>query len=357
MTHTTAADTPLTDESRISLIQTAINSSWLDYYQLLSRLPPSFGLAPSLKLLNIADQLMNQSSAEEANDLTDSSLAERYLIGGIEDSQTAKQFSLNPQLLGSMQGFASFKKVLKSDPQGLAKLVKIIPAYGRIDGWHFTQFIDAYQSLFADNGFKQTHLFPATRLLSMKRPDQFVAISAESVEFVCHAFEVKILKKQDFQRYWDDIIVPLQKAPWFTSEQPEENNQAPIFRARMALFERFICQPSEDHLLSDTVDRAASDRPSEESIDSSSANMNAPSYSPEPTTKPVIKKVSQPKKMTIEKKKSAKVNKNAATKLMSQYYFANREKFAKVNMGDKRDKIIARLIDGESVEEAFNQVL
>lgn len=357
MTNTTIVNATAQDDSRIALLQEALNSTWQDYYEQLTLLPATFELPSSLKLLNVADQLMNQSNSEGVNNFANSSIAERFLIGGVEDSQTARQYPFNTQLLGSMQGLASFKKVLRNDPEGLARLLKIIPAFGRIDGWHFTQFVDGYQTLFAANGFKQTQLFPATRLLAMKRPDQFVAISADTLAFICQAFTIKTLKKQDFQRYWDEIIVTLQKSLWFKQEQSENIQQAPIFRARMALFERFICQPNEDDFISIPTDEIINDHSLDESIKSSSANGSAYAYAPEATTKPAIRKISQPKKMTIEKKKSAKVNKNAATKLMSQYYFANREKFAKVNMGAKRDKIIAQLIDGKSVEEAFNQAL
>jgi len=61
--------------------------------------------------------------------------------------------------------------------------------------------------------------------------------------------------------------------------------------------------------------------------------------------------------MTIVQRKSEKVNKNAATKLMSQYYFANKAQFAKVDMSAKRDLIIEKLCNGESVEEAFESLL
>ena len=360
-THENYAD--LAQQQKLSRIQDAMNANWQDYCQLLTSLPMEYEIAASLKLLNVADQLMNQSNDEVANKFTDSSLVERYLIGGVEDSQTRKQYGFDTQLLGSMQGYASFKKVLRNDPEGLAKLLKIIPANGRIDGWHFTQFVDGYNSLFAENGFKQTCLFPATRLLSMKRPDQFVAISTDTVDLVCQAFSVKPLKKHDFQRYWDDIIVALQSADWFNVEQPVDGQQRPIFRARVALFERLICQPNDDYIVPEMVDKPACNDSSETNIESSDAiysdnsGVAEPSSDPALIKAPIKKKISQPKKMTIDKKKSAKVNKNAATKLMSQYYFANKEKFAKVNMSASRDKIIEKLIDGESVEEAFNQML
>ena len=213
------------------------------------------------------------------------------------------------------------------------------------------QFVDSYRQLFAENGFKQAQLFPATRLLTMKRPDQFVAISPETAPLFCQAFSIKALKNQDFQRYWDEIVLPLQKTAWYKTDQPMDVSQLALYRARVALIERFICTPQKTNKLAE-LNTAPSDE-----ISSASGVALANSFIPrEP--KPATKKVmSQPKQMTINKLKSAKGNKNAATKLMSQYYFANKDKFCKVDIGASRDKIIEQLIQGQSVEDAFEEIL
>ena len=61
--------------------------------------------------------------------------------------------------------------------------------------------------------------------------------------------------------------------------------------------------------------------------------------------------------MTITQRKTAKVNQNAATKLMSQYYFANKGTFAKVDIKKHRESIVKQLIDGDSVEKIFDALL
>jgi hypothetical protein len=385
------------------ILQQIINTSWDDYLNTINSLSAGYEISSCLKLLNVADELLNQN-----NDFSQSTQLERFLIGGISDSKVKNSYDFNTNLMGSMQGFASFKKLLKTDPAGLAKLLKIIPTLGPIDGWHFMQFVDGFKQLFADNGFKQAYVFPATRLLSMKRPDQFVALDADSAATFCQALAIKPLKNQDFQRYWDEIILPLQKAPWYKMHQPIDPAQIPIHRSRFALIERLLCTPidfqhnlksgeaevvvSAESNLAETLTEPAK-QTLEQTLQANTLQVNAvqvnavqvntaqtntskETFAAETsaqtgvehnlsadfnhyTNKPIVVKqaTKQPKKMTIAKKKSAKVNQAAATKLMSQYYFANKQQFAKVDMGKNREAIIAQLIEGESVEDVFAEFL
>jgi len=221
------------------LLDKQLNASWDDYYRLINDLPASYKIAPSLKLLNLADGLMNQLNSG----LLESTLLERHLIGGISDTKTLKAFNLDTELLGGMSSFPSFKKVLKNDPDGVQKLLKIIPANGKIDGWHYMQFSDGYKELLANNGIKQAPLYPATRLLSMKRPDQFVCVTPDTDASFYQAFDCKPLKKQELQRYWDDIILTIQKTEWFKQDLPMDVSQLAIYRSRVCLLERILNQP------------------------------------------------------------------------------------------------------------------
>ncbi|TQV84361.1 hypothetical protein [Aliikangiella coralliicola] len=357
---TTSADqTETTDKEHcVAQLNTLINANWTDYYQALSQLAANYQIPECLKLLNAADEILNQ-----ADDPANASQTERYLIGGVKDAQTANQFPFDTQILGNMESFASFKKLLRNDPAGIAKLLKIIPKTGPIDGWHFMQFIDSYQQLFAANGFKQSVLFPATRLLSMKRPDQFVAISEATADTFYSALKIKPLKKQDFQRYWDEIITAIHKTDWFQTNQPTDPAQLPFHRGRMALLERFAATPAAGLVIQNSPDLDEVQTSTEEMTSVPAANhvtdkpqshsVLANEYQPKVKKAPVA----QPKKMTIDKRKTAKTNIAAATKLMSQYYFANKEKFAKVNVKAHRESIIQRLVDGESVAEVFESLL
>ncbi|WP_444998393.1 hypothetical protein [Aliikangiella sp. IMCC44359] len=361
-----------------STVEQVLNASWTEYYQLINQLAIGYKIASSLKLLNLAHELMNQLSSG----LLKSSLLERYLIGGISDPKTLKEFNLDTELLGAMSAFPSFKKILKNAPDGIHKLLKIIPANGPIDGWHFLQFIDEYQNLFTQNGIKQAPLFPATRLLSMKRPDQFVCISPDTDISFYQVFNIKPLKKQDFQKYWDNIILPIQKTKWFKQDLPMEPSQLAIYRSRVCLLERVLSQPDTEFLETQLIasqtftplnnthnPTGISTSPQHQenlqnsvlktiTTEQSSNNIISKNgIDIDQTKASVYQTAKQPKKTTITKRKSASVNKTAATKLMSQYYFANKAKFAKVDMSKKREQIIERLCDGESVEEAFNSVL
>ena len=365
-------------------VASLLKSDWDAYYQSIMTLPRSYQIAASLKLLNAADSLINQPSAEgelAKTCLDNSQSFQRSMLAGISDQQTRKHYSFSTNLLGNMESFASFKIIVKTDPSGVQRLLKIIPANGKIDGWHFMQFIDAYQSLFASHGYKQIHLFPATRLLSLRRPDQFFAISPQTVESICSCLNIKPLKKQDFQRYWDEVIGAIHNTLWFKSEAYQVS-EIGVFRARVALFERIFyvddgLSGDEESNYPEVSDVRHSESNNYGTLETATAEESNPVESTEAGSigtdsiqiidtdrgdieSRVAKQIAnakQPKKLTIAKRKSAKVNRNAATKLMSQYYFANKTRFPADKLKEKRETIIDKLVDGESVEEAFESAM
>jgi len=109
------------DQILKSLIGNKLNISWELYLQAINQLPANYKIAPSLKLLNLADGLMNQLNSG----VLESTPQERNLLGGISDNKTVKEYQLDTELLGGMSSFAAFKKILKNDPAGVQKLLKI----------------------------------------------------------------------------------------------------------------------------------------------------------------------------------------------------------------------------------------
>ncbi len=341
--------------SNAQILQASLSASWENYYQTLSQLSKGYQLPNCLKLLNAADEILNQGK-----DLTTTTVQERNLIAGVSDNQLTKSLQFDHQLLGDMTSYASFKKVIKADAEGFAKVMKVIPSNGAIDGWHFMQFIDTYQQWFAANGFKQSPLYPATRLLSLKRPDQFVCLNEHSQSKLCDALDIKPLKKQEFQRYWDNIITPIQKAKWFDSFLPMEAAEQPLHRVRFAMLERLLATPLNELELAQIATPAIAHQPQEANKTNAEpvkANLTQSSLI-QPVKDTNRKSVhKQPKKLVMEQRQTVKGNLNAATKLMSQYYFANKAKYSSVNLSQFRQEIIERLIQGESVEAVFDSYL
>ena len=351
--------TPSQNAINSSLVDKCLNASWDEYFDQLLSLSAGYQVPNCLKLLENVDLLVNQQ-----DNLLDTSISDRLLIAGIEDKLTNKNYNFDIRILGGIDGFSSFKKLIKSDPKGLNKLLKIIPKTGIVDGWHYLQFVDTYQQWFVDNGYKQAYLFPLTRLLTMKRPDQFIPLTAQTSPIICHSLSIKALKKQDFKRYWDDVISRIQQTRWFKMHQPMDEAQIPFHRVRMALFERMAVVPidiKENDVLNQEYATIKTVQSETKATTATTTKTNA-SQANNPfirgkvslTTKAVTK---QPKKLTIAKLQTAKGNKNAATKLMSQYYFANKEKYVKVDVKKHRESIIERVISGESVEEVFDSLI
>ncbi|MGX5201859.1 hypothetical protein [Aliikangiella sp. IMCC44632] len=351
--------------TKINQVQSLLGADWNEYLSAIELLADSYQVNECLKLLNQADIILNQDK-----DVATSSETERLLIGGIADKAAQKAYPFVFTMLGDMTGLTSFKKVLKKDPAGLSKLLKIIPKTGPIDGWHFMQFSDSYKEWLNNNGIKQALLYPATRLLSMKRPDIFVSLNDESSPYICQALGIKPLKKNDLQAYWDTVLNKIHQAKWFKIDQPMQPEQIPFYRGRVALLERFAVAPAASTLVEQALNSTSvAAETADGSIDhahQTTAN-NSPLTNPQDAvsnlgyTSP-LKEVSppkkaaakQPKKLKIAKLKTEKGSIAAATKLMSQYYFANKAQFAKVDVKKHRDEIIERIAAGEAADEVFN---
>ena len=52
----------------------------------------------------------------------------------------------------------------------------------------------------------------------MRRPDIFTPVTAASLDIqLCQAFGLVRLNNQDFERYWQDIVMTIHKQPWYLS--------------------------------------------------------------------------------------------------------------------------------------------
>lgn len=331
--------------------------SWSDYYQAVASLPAHYQVGASLKLLNQADQLLNQTDTMTLA-ITLNSQSARYLLGGLSDSTTQKTHAFDTRLLGDMSGHASFKKLLGKSQHGLDQLFRIIPANGPVDGWHYLQFIDVYQQLFAGHGFKQAPLYPATRLLAMKRPDQFLALNEITLPLVCQALTIKPIKKQEFQRYWDQVILTIQKTAWFKTFPPLNPEQIPVHRARVALLERFVSTELETASRFEPAGQTPASMSDEKQDEQAGISTRPSADLIPPERKPKTRaEAKTPKKLTIKVGQSSKRNQAAAIQLMSQYYFANKARYAQLNMANYRESIISELEKGRSVEQVFEEIL
>ena len=320
------------------------------YLELLNSLPSEYSISESLNVLKQCHTLIQE------NRMSSLDSADWLFLGGIDDKSARAKYQLNTHLLGDMSGNAGFKKILKRETSELVRLLNTIPGQGTIDGWHYLQFVQKYEDLCTSNGIKKPTVFPATRLLAIKRPDVFVALNQATSAKLCEFLSIPPFKTNDFKRYWDNIILWLQGQLWNQASSGSESENSVPSQFRCALMSRLLVNldTEERHKFGLVQSTSLRESNSLGTQGASTDIINVLTVDKKTVSSTTAK---QPKQMTIKQKVSSKINKSAATKLMSQYYFANKATYGSIDMKVHRESIITRLVKGEAVDLIFADIL
>ncbi len=161
---------------------------------------------------------------------------ERKIICGI-----AKEDYIQWNVFGSMLGLGHFKgKVIKNFKE-ISDALDVIPIKGKITEVHYDKFVEKYSNAFKRNEKKGLGLAAATRLLAMKRPDNFVCLNGGNKHKISRMFEIKNIAAKDFEGYWDSLIKVIRATEWWKKERPIccGNLEMHIWLNRVALIDSY----------------------------------------------------------------------------------------------------------------------
>lgn len=133
---------------------------------------------------------------------------------------------------GSMVGGGYFKNRINTNNNHLAIAIDSIPLHGEITRDMYLGYINEMAKGFLEGGFG---IAIATRLLAMKRPDYFVCLDSKNKERLCKSFEISA--SVDFEKYWDSIVERIIDSVWWTSSQPEGNQERLVWESRAAFLD------------------------------------------------------------------------------------------------------------------------
>lgn len=144
-------------------------------------------------------------------------------------------YSFDVEWFTSTKGAKTFHLLLEQSPEKFDDALKNIPLLGEVTLENYQNFINAYCAIFNDYSEKEnaSHKAPltvATRLLSLRRPDQFIALSNNKIDVICKGLSIPKLKNTDFLSYWHDVIGTLRTFSWWNQSEPEitSNNHIDI---------------------------------------------------------------------------------------------------------------------------------
>ena len=141
---------------------------------------------------------------------------------------------------GSMGGAGTFAKLIGLKDKTLAAALDAIPKRGDVTEAQFDDYFAAFTAAFSKSS-RTARLAPATRLLSMKRPDIFVCVNGGNTTGLAAAlaFAPTTIK---LENYWERVIEPIQQAPWYNTPRPM-GREMELWDARVAMLDAIYFRP------------------------------------------------------------------------------------------------------------------
>jgi len=125
-------------------------------------------------------------------------------------------------------------------PKFIAALSSI-PSEGEVSKGDYDKFVAQISEIYKTYAPEEkTTLTPVTRMLSMKRPDFFVAMNAQKMEIYSAAFNLPRINNQSFEDYWHFVKEIVGNLAWAKSGLPEDENEQIIWSFRAILLDMFF---------------------------------------------------------------------------------------------------------------------
>ena len=134
---------------------------------------------------------------------------------------------------GSMKGAGYFKQAIGTNNPDLGGAVDAIPLVGQVSRSEYDAFIGGFGQAFPKGG---DGVAVASRLLALKRPDQFVCLDSKNCRSLCADFGITAAG-MDYPRYWDDVIERVRDTPWWNAPRPTDPVQQGVFDGRVAMLD------------------------------------------------------------------------------------------------------------------------
>jgi hypothetical protein len=186
--------------------------------------------------------LMDYLSSINEQPLAEMIVEDRLAFAG---KHTAKHdiavYKFDVEWFASTKGAKVFHQLLELHPSAFDQALALIPSTGEVEFTHYQAFVEAYKAIFSTYAAgENAPLMPATRLLAMRRPDQFIAINNAKVDVYCQGFAITKLNNRDFNGYWHELIGTLRTMAWWYQEAPAEESEVKLWQNRAILVDLFL---------------------------------------------------------------------------------------------------------------------
>lgn len=222
--------TLLTTGVSLTQIKMASVSPWELYEPLLLAQETQHALPERLKLLDYISALNIDGLGHL---ITEDKLA---FVGKHTSGHDPKVYDFDVQWFGNTKSVKGLHQLLSVNPGALDKALSEIPKTGEVKKAQYDAFVEEFVAQMTGAEEKST-LTVATRLLAMRRPDQFVVVAPAKISDLCQGLDIVKFKITDFDGYWNSVITKIRTMHWYNSEQPSDEASAILWKNRVILMD------------------------------------------------------------------------------------------------------------------------
>ena len=153
-------------------------------------------------------------------------------------------YTFDVEWFGSTKGAKAFVKLFNEQPHDVYQLMQLIPSDGLINESQYFTFVDAYKAIFTQYlPDEKIPFMPATRLLGLLRPDQFLVLTNAKLDSLCQGLGISKLSQQvdhAFAAYWHEMIATIRQTTWWQQTRPTDEAEIKLWENRTILIDMFI---------------------------------------------------------------------------------------------------------------------
>ncbi|MGD7458186.1 hypothetical protein, partial [Ralstonia pseudosolanacearum] len=213
------------------------NMDWQAYVTSV-KADPTHGIEGRLHVLERIAQIFR-----EANSFGELDMGDRKRIAGTSGKKIEKTDGVNWRWFGAMSANPSFATLVINRPIGLSRALDCIPFAGPVTFEDYKRYVKKFEAAFVDTP-NLGGLATGTRLLAMKRPDQFVCVDGPNKKGICTDFW-RAPTTLSLANYWERIIEPMRQTGWWLHPRPLDPTERRIWDCRAAMLDAIHYDPKE----------------------------------------------------------------------------------------------------------------
>lgn len=202
--------------------------SWVDFLRRVKS-DPYHGFEKRCELLDLV-----RGAFSSHDSFSEMNLSMRKTIAGLPNDENEHW-----GWFGSMSGAGYYHQAINGNNPHIAQAIDSVPIVGAITSEHYLSYIEEFVRAFP-NGRDGVGI--ASRLLALKRPDQFVCLDSKNKARLCKDFGIK-QASMDYEHYWDDVVCRIMDSVWWNSPRPQQKIASQVWQGRAAMLDALFYHP------------------------------------------------------------------------------------------------------------------